>query len=679
MSFSSIKTDQTSEKYILIKIEPARYINDDLAIVSGTEYTMTFPFQLSRVLEQGVELTEVSSSPSAGQYSFNTTTKLLTVHLNAVISSTNSVIGFYDLFYTIEKFRVLGSNPEVPGTDLREWEPKIKSSPRIKQTIKNIIAGQLSISSSSLSIINDNGDFDQYTSNNDSFYNKRVQIWHVLDNISNIQKIFEGQITSLSVNRTVATLNIQDNIDRLTSKALMGDDEVYYTNANFTNIQPGKNNTVVRYYFGSVSRYDTISETVTNLTDAQRLDPKSMDEAVCTDYFGNIVISNNREWTIGRVGSNGTTDFNFSPSAVDNTDVNFTRLDTTALVTSKIHIGDTFTVTGSGTYHERVYYVDRVNFYVYITKNASIVSTDTINTNDCPSIVITDLQENYYYPLYGRDYTASLTTTSGGNKLIEINFVSNFEANHAGLSVLDPGVNKVYFKIKPDNSFQNHATILKELVDKSGMTSNAASFTAAASAFDVNACFSIPNFDEHNYKPYYKYCQDLLTSTLGYVYLNGDFEIVYKLFSTISATETITNIEIILGSYSYEINYKDIITSLIAFNPHYNSSEFVSVSSQTLESNKSRYLHGIINADRFRHVLENFTTKITGQVGIRSERDIEYTFKTKGINFDSDIGDEFLLIPSSLPGQATSRGVKILETLKGNTNTSIVATDLYNI
>ena len=282
MSYSTIKTNQTSQKFILVRIEPARFVNDDLTLDSGTTYTMTFPFTISKVVEQGAELTEVSSSPSTGEYSFNSTTNVLTVNLNNAVSNSNAVVIYYYLFYTVEKFRVIGVNPENPTVNLKEWEPKIISSPKIKQTIKNIINGQLSISSSVVQIINDNKDFNKYLTVNDSFYNKKIQVWHCLDSVLNIQKIFEGVINSISVTRTIVSLSVNDNLDALSRPASMGDTEIYYNDDDFTKVQPRSIGEPVRYYFGSVSRYDTIPESVTNLANAQKLDPEKMDNAVFT-------------------------------------------------------------------------------------------------------------------------------------------------------------------------------------------------------------------------------------------------------------------------------------------------------------------------------------------------------------------------------------------------------------
>jgi len=677
--YATIKTNQSSQKFILAKLSPGRFVNPSLVLDSGTTYTMTFPYDVESVFENETELTRVSSSPSAGEFTYNETTNLLTVHLNAAPDSTNAVVVIYNLYYTIERLRVIGKDPTSPNTDLREWEPGVITSPNIQQTIKNVTEGKLTIAASSIIIKNELGDFNEYLTDNDSFYNKKIKVWHVLDDIENIEAVFEGTMTGLRVARTRVTISVKDNLDILNNPASMGDEDLYFTNDVFTNVPTKSTNLPIRYYFGTQSRYDTIPETVTNLTTAQKLDPTKMDEAVCTNFTTNLTTSNNRSWTAGRVSSNGTTDFSFSPSSVDNSDPNFTRLDTSSTISAKITIGDTFEITGSGTYRERVYYVDRSNHYVYITKNASVVATDTVNSNVCPSIAILTFENDVFYPLYGRDYTAVETTLPSGNKRIDITFTNNFEANHAGLTVLDPAAMTVTFKIKPDDANQNHAQVLKEMLDKAGSSTNAASFTAAQSAFAVNAAFSIPTFDELDYSQYFRYVQSLLQSTLGYIYLNSSFEIVYELFAAPSPTETVTNTEIIQGSPTYKVLYEDIVTQIVGFNPHFNASEFVSISSQTGSSNKSRYLHGVNATTRFRHVLEDFTTKIDDHINLRSERRVNYSFQTKGINFDSNLGDDYTLTANDIPGGSDSRSVKIIQIGKSNTQTEIVASDFLDI
>lgn len=681
MTFSTDKEKQSSQKFLLVRLGPARFINDVLSNTAGNEYEAVFtltvfdPFKLEL---NGVELTKVSGTPSADEWSYNEATKTVTLNSATAPSSTAAFVVYYYLYYTVEKFRTIGQDPETPGSLLRDWEPRLLSSPSVNQNIKNILQGTLSISPSSVSLINDNEDFDQYLSDDDSFYNKEVKMWHVLDEVTSIQKVFEGTITNITSSRRRISIGVTDNLKKLQNPALMGDDEAYFTDGNFTAVQPRYLNAPVKFYFGTVSRYELIPETVTNLADAQQVSQTSLEVLVCTDFTNDLHTSNNREYHAGRVTSNGPQDFTFSPSAVDNTDPNFTRLDTTGAVVATIFIGDTFEITGSGTYRVRVLYVDRTNDYVYVTKDAGIIATDTVNNNDCPTVTVFDGSFTYLL-LYGRDYTASTVATTGGNELVKVDLVANFEANHAGLLILDPEFMDVRFRIHPPFDDQTHGDVLSTLLTFANQTVNAASITTANSTFNVNANFSIPNFDEGDYAKYTKYIQDILSSTFGYILLNNSFEIEYKLFSAPSGSTEVTDTEVMEGSYNYRIDYNDIVTQIIGFNPHFNNGEFNSVSSATSESNKSKHLHGVDTTTRFRHVLEDFTSKVTDLINYRSERSATYSFRTKGQQFDSEVGDDFLLKKGNIPGQATSRNIKLLGLEKSAFETKVTATDLLNI
>lgn len=677
-NFTSIQNNQASTKFLLVRLEPARCLNSYLTLDSGSIYETTFNFNLSRILVNGTLYTKVVGTPTSTQYSFDETTRELKIFLSGTPSSSVVVVAYHYLFYTGSQFRVLGEDPETPLVNLREWEPRIDTPPTIDQSIQNILNGILSISSSSLSIINNDQDFEQYISDNDSFYNKKILIWQCLDSTDNIKKIFSGKITSLSVSATRVVFNINDDSASLQTPCTMGDSsELYFTNDYFTNIDPNKEGQPVRFIFGSSSRYKTIADSLATLTTAQRLDPDFMNQAVCTNFTTSISTSNNRDFGLCRTGANGFQTFGFTPSAVDNSDPSFTKLTGNASQIEKITIGDTFSTSGSGTYYGRVIYVDRVSNYIYSTPMPSFILTDSVVTNNCPSVVI-KYTSGTYYPLYGRDYTASVATTSGGNKLLSITFTNNFEAT-LSMATLNPQSMTVAYKVKPLHADQLHGFILKDLLESSGLTVNSASITSMNTLFDVNGAFSVPFFDESDYSPYYKYIQELLQSTLGYIFLNNSFEIQYGLFTTPTSTTEITESDILAGSYNINIAYEDIVTMVVGYNPHFSSSEYIASSSASAENNISSYLHGVNKTTRFRHLLEDFTGKITDHINLRSERFTEYNFTTKQLNYLSNIGDDYLLSGLGLPNQDTTRSVKILSINKSTNQTSVRASDLLNI
>ena len=676
-NFTTLQNNQASTKILLARIEPARYVNSGLTLTSGTTYTMTFPYDISQVQETSVPLTKVTGIPTVGQYSYNETTKLLTVTLNAVISDTNPITVYYYIFYTTDRVRTIGRDPEIPGADLRDWEPRLKGSPSFEQDIRNILDGIMSISSSALSLINNESEFEQYCSDNDSFYNKAVEIWHVLDGIDNIKKLFKGFITSLSVNRSSVRLSVKDNLSLLTNPALMGDTVTYYTSSHFTKVEPSKEGLPIPYFFGTASRHQLASESITGLPNAQKLNHVAQPIAVCTNYSTDIATTNNREYHLGRVGSGGIQSFGFTPSNVDQTSPDFTRLDGTASEISHILIGDNFQVSGSGLYECRVFYIDRSLNYIYITKHAGIILTDIINDNSAPGITIK--QDNVvYYPMYGRDYTSSLVPLVGGNSIIKVTFFDNFEPG-IGMTALDPQVSEVRYRIKPESANQLHGTIVNEMLIKAGISVNASTITAANLAFAVNGNFSIPYFDQNDFSNYTKYLEELLQSVIGYIHLDNDFTISYDLFTAPSSSTETTDIDIIQETYGFSFDYNDIVTNIICFNPHHNSSEVNAKTSVTVNSEKAKVLHGVNVTTRFRHVLEDYTTKASELLNVRSERFARYEYVSKQQNYISEIGDDVLLKKNGIPGQDPSRAVKILGLNKSVNQTTVTATDLLDL
>lgn len=674
--FTSIQENQASQKFLLARMKPARYMNDALSNTSGTEYQGALPFVPVAVEQNGVELTKVTGTPVAGEWSYSGTT--LTVNTVTAPSSTSAIVAFYYIFLTGEKFRVLGKDPETPLVDLSDWEPKISRSPQLGFEVRNVLNGTLTISSSSITMINDNDDFNKYLTDNDSFYQKEINIWQCLDSTDNIFKLFQGQVSKLTINRTAVSISFEDDNSRLKVPALMGDDSstAYFSKSGFPNVEPAKEGRTIPYFFGRVSRYQLENDGVTGLLDAQKINPDSLYEAVCTDYSAQISTSLNREFGIARFASGGIEAFGFTPSAVDNTNGAFTILDGTAAEIDKFFVGDTF--VDSNTAYSRVIKVDRVTNKIYITKNAGFILTDSVLSNDCPSIVITDFSNNRFYPLVGRDYTTSVSTLSSGNKYLKITFANNFEATLA-MPTLDPNNYIVKYRVHPNNANQKHGTVINEILEKSGITVNAASITTANSTFDVNANFSIPFFDELDFSNYYKYVEEILQSTLGFVHLNNDFEMEYVLFNTPVSGMNTQDVDIIEDTYRVSIEYSDIFTQIISFNPHYSSEEVNSESSATAVSVKAQYLHNINRATRFRHVLEDMTTKITDHINIKSNRLATYNFKTKQINYTSEIGDNINLVKNGIPGQAASRNVKIIGIKRKVNETTIKASDLLDL
>jgi hypothetical protein len=685
--FSSIKTNQASEKFYLIRMTPRRYINNAMTSIGGGLYTApSSGFIIAGIKENGTPLTPVTGTPLAGQYNFDEENALLTIYPNSAPSSTNIIIVEHYLFYTQDRHRVVYEDPESNTTPLRDWVPRIRNNPVISSSVENIVFANLSINISSLTLINNNKEFNQYIGDDDSFHKAEIKIWLCLDEIENIQKIYDGKITRINLTETNVNFNFDDPLSGLVSPALMGDDSDAYFNLNdIPNLFPNDNGRPIPYIFGSVSRYVTVADnTIAGLPTAQKVEQSSLYNAACINYTNAVSSTTNREWGLCRVDATGFLDFSFTPTNIDNSAPGYTRLDGTANEINKFKVGDTFRAEYlTVSYYLRVVYVDRANNYLYTTKEAALMSGAIVYANDCPTIVVTDEQANTHLCLAERDYTTSVTTTSGGNKYLKITFTDNFEANHAGLTALDPGAYKVKYRVRPDTTNHKHGSVVKSILENAGLSVDIASVTAANAALDVNCNFSIPTFDQVDYGTYVSYLERVLASAFAYIGLNNDFQIEYHLFQAPNSTNEVTDIDILKDSVTIEVNYQDIINQIVAYNPHYSASEAVENTSDSPSATetytKSKYLHDIKKTTRFVHFLESINARLAEIIKVRGERYALYNLDTKLINIDNIIGDDILLKTDTLLGGSTSKQLKIVRISKQPSKTNIIASDLLNL
>lgn len=696
--FSTYKNYQSVKKFNLIRIEPARYANDTLVSIGGGLYTLTFKPNgtsigvISKVQANGVTLTLVTGVPIASQYSYSETTGLLTVC--STPSSSNIICIFYYIFLTDDEGRYVTQDPEDSSTTVRYWDPKIKSPPSFPSSIENAIHGKLSTSSSSLEIISDGYDFQNYLGKYDSFYQKEMRVWLCLDSVSNIQKIFMGTISAISSTRNSVKFSMTDSLLGLNSPAYFGDtySENYHNAITNSLLDPSKNNKPIRMMFGSITRYSSLynpywSSSINSVI-AYFPDPNTMEEAVCIDTTTQ---------TYGLCRSRDSfVNSSFAPSSKSYNGANgYMALYGTSGQIANWAAGDTVSWTFSGTaYTMLIAKVDYSSNFIkgYLGTDAFTIGVTVINDNYCPHLTIVQ-GGSIYRPHITRDYTTTISATSGGFYYLKIIFVSGFEAtaelgtgtyenNSRALRTLI-GTDQVFYRVRPVTTNTKHGTVAQFLIEKSGLTVNSSTFTAANTALSVNANFSVPQYDESSYGSYYSYIELLLGSALAYLEMNNSFQLEYNLFATPSGSTTLTDDDITENSFNADINYQDIVTSITARNPHFDATVVSSGASSnanvTVTSIKAQYLHGITNKIQMRHVLEDMTTRLQQILNLRSERFSRYTLDTPIKNLDTILGNDFLLQKSGILGGEASKSVKVIDIKKDHDKTSIVLSDLYNL
>jgi len=687
MSIATEKLESKSDRFMLVRLRAGRYIEPTL--VSGTLYEMTFPFPVLVLRRNGVNLTRNASTPlGTDAFYYDDATGLLQVRLaSAPNSTTNVLIAWYSLYYTGTKFRVAPHNPDIAENNnlpnynpLRDWKPRIQNYPSILQSFSDTLGGVFSLADTSISLINTDREFQQYLTPNDSFYNKRVDIWVCINSIENIQKAYVGNIVDITLTSNTVNINVSDVFSKLKQPAYFGDDldECYYSKASGA-VQPSADGVPIPLSIAEYSRHKFIQ------TDPEDYSLWEGLRSYCIDYTGSKSTSTNRTWRLCRTLSN-LLDQSFGTIQATATQPTYRAIRFSS--TSNIAVGETFTwVESSVTYYSRIVHVGSftISGTPYnvkidnVTDPFTLSSTPTANKRMGVVIKVAPDDEPKY-PLYGRDYSLTTENTAGGQKKHKIAFINNFEASFLGLTILDPDQHEVMFFVR--TLAVGHGLYLNQLMTKAGITTDSNSFDDADGALPTKAHLHIPYFDQSDYGTYLDYAQDLLNSTLGYLYVeDGEYVAYNNLLSAPSSTDTRDRDLILDFSMSCKIDYQDIVTQIVAFNPHHDRDVGTSTASVTAENNKAKYLHDISNTDRFRHVLSDFSASslATKRMNLKSSRLAKYSFETASQDIDSELGSEVLLDNNIVLGSTTSQSVKIVTLDKTAQKTAVEAVDLLGL
>lgn len=666
-NFETLKTQASTEKFNLIRLEPGRYISEDLALVTTHIYSMTFAFKfISRIKVNTLTYTRVQSSPSSGEYTFDEETRLMVINLGAPLSS-QVVVVFYYLFFTKDKARVTFEDPMDLNSDSRVWLPRIATDPSFRINLKEITNGYLSFGNSSLVLHNEDSNFEQYLTDNDSFSNKNVLIWLCLDNVANVKLVFKGLINRITINNKV-TIEFFDEFSNL-SKTFYSNGSYLsstYNSNSFVNIHPAKENLPIRKIFAPLTYYKVIDYGVAS--GLYQVDPIYLLEGVCVGYNATISNTNNREWgSVLNGGDHGVQ--SDSVISADHSDPDFSLIGFGT--TKKYKIGDTLLI--NALYSVRVLYVDILTHLMKTTRDNNIAPGHVIVRSGLSCIVITQ-DNNHYYLLYGRDY--SVSNSSNPNDIIKIVLANNFEANFPGMLELSPDSHQLRFRAWTDTAqLYNHGTVLEEILNEVGLSVNSASIASANATF-LETNFYIPFIDTTDFTQFNDYIEAILKSTFGFLSLNNDLEIEYKLFESLSPMESLNSRQIILDSFSTRLEYNDIKNTI---QPH-NSHDIIEIgyTNSGLENAKATYLHEIKSGRVYNHVLAS-TTKMQTILNVLSNRLAYYSFMTK-TNPDIKIGDQFsLLRENNFIGSETFKNIQIINIDKKSNETTMEGIDLLGL
>jgi hypothetical protein len=192
------------------------------SVHSGSVYVRDTEHFVSKVKDGSITLTQAfSTSLSSGQWYFDAKSKKLYVRVSdSSDPKTRSLALTYKLFYSTAP--IVMPHDLDSGEDV-EWEPLVSSIGSIGQQLDEESTGIVLESSSSVSMINNHGYFDEIFDTL-IWENQPVEFYSYIAGtpISEIKKIFNGVIESKDFSVTTVNFKVKDFIFRLRDFVSLG-------------------------------------------------------------------------------------------------------------------------------------------------------------------------------------------------------------------------------------------------------------------------------------------------------------------------------------------------------------------------------------------------------------------------------------------------------------------------
>lgn len=592
------------KKFLIATIEGRRYINERLTLLSTGVYEFDCTgLNYKRLNVDGV-LGSISTTPiniSDALYAnyYDDVNKKLQIRLDAsdltakknfIITHVICLTNINDLYFNID--------PDSPNTRFVIYESRLVRSPSFGQSQENNLNGLLSFSGSVIEVDNADQKLSDFFTDDDSFNGCNVLAWRCEDSPLNRKIVYKGTVSRIDSDG-VLKFTTEDFLKKL--------DSVYYPRSTYeASIASGRNQSTpdsqklfkIHRVFGRSSSFHYKYVSVTNEINVKFLDPDRMPQAYCVSYDPILSTSVNRVWETAIVEDLQTPiQENYFVSGVF---VVGTGFGTSAMLIEIVggnydnfSIGDTLDFGGSRV--ARV--IEVTENEIYISPNYFIINIgENFVVNKVSAIILRKEGQEINLEL-NADYTVG---TPVGDLPIPVTFVNNFEARYGFTNPLDPNTDQVFFKVRNTKglaSYSHGAQLKKILLSK--FTSdeiNLTSFDDADTALELDLCFMLPQLNE-DFPNTRDVIEKILTSSLGYLYLDDSLKISYGNFKTASPAQSVGDTEILKGSLSHTVDFNDVYQSV-----RFTSEAFTDVF--TLESNQALYLHNTNKVKDYDHICD---------------------------------------------------------------------------
>lgn len=691
MSFATEKEKQASDRFMFIRFEGRiQYSSPGSPPTPVTFAAHKAPVKVWREkldIFFGYEIFEVVS--------FTYTNGVISFSRDA--PDTGNYWADYQEFLTGNITRYEQTTPATSG-DVVEWKPLIDNYPLLSYSNENITSGIISINASTVSIINEDNFIGKYLAGNASLFNRELKIWLAINDQSTARLVFSGVIGAVSLSDGKASIQILDGLNNLNKTAVFknGIDQLTANQFMF----PAAPKSITPKDVGRVLTRHLARRTVYGYGPytGSISDPKDFYNGICSSYSPVVSRTTNREWLCGvlkydkpNISNSLSIAIQGFGSVVRTIADGFKRY---FFVSNpqNLYYGNSIQWFEGGSQHGVIVQVGNFT-HLAQTYNLAIFAV-TANVGSLSTTFAANPAFAAYFKsgldtvnlLYGRDFTI---THSVGQGHITLTLTNDFENsyNNQGQflnTAVDPNADTLSYHFHTVGDL-NHATVLKAILEAAGLTTNAASFTAAASALNLDVCFSIPFFGDGNLSTYADYASKILESTAGYLTVNAANEIEYKLYAAPSASASSLLDESVYTGQSVEVQYQDIYTRISATNKHFKDDKLSNAGSYGTDKSilTTNIIPGFLNEIErtkfIEFVTENLTNTIDRILKLNSNRRAKIKMTTATKNLDSNLGDDVKVTSGYLPGDTGTTDFKIVTKLVNGKTTEIEALDLYGV
>lgn len=236
----------TIDKQTFIKLVPRRYIpNTEITGIGGNQYTTTFvPVEPEKVYRNNgtKNPTELSFSWNDGTLTFTTGS-----------SVSNNIFADYPLYFCTSKYHYVEDNPVTQAGGVKEWKPRVKGNDSFKQDVTDMLAGVVSSSSSSFTLLNNDYDLNQYLTKFDNYKNRDAFSYGKLGDT--YQYLYRGIITGIVVGDSIKfTVKAPNRLFDYDASLGNADRHLTYNSSDYPSIEAEMEGQVIPYSYGPLSR-----------------------------------------------------------------------------------------------------------------------------------------------------------------------------------------------------------------------------------------------------------------------------------------------------------------------------------------------------------------------------------------------------------------------------------------